>query len=95
MNQPTPTPNALAEAERNQRLAKKEFKAAEKYLANAIRDAVALSFKREGDGLDRYDEADLRNIGRLAIKAHMHKARLAMRKADTQSALRAAANPNA
>lgn len=89
---PTPTPDALAEAMRDERLAKKEFKAAETYLANAIRDAVALSFKREGDGLERYDEADLRNIGRLAIKANLHKAKLAHRKAATQSAL---LNPNA
>lgn len=89
MNQPdtTPTPDPLVNAMRDERQAKKELKAAEMYLGIAITNAVALSFKREGEGLERYDEADLRNIGRLAIKANMLKAKVAHRKAATQAAL--------
>ena len=86
---PTPTPAeradaaraALADAERYLVAARKAAKDAERYLANAIRDAVALSFKRDLDGLDRYDEADLRNLGRLAIRANLERQRERLRRA--------------
>jgi hypothetical protein len=93
---PTPTPSPLALAERAERDARKAAKAAERFLANAVRDAVALSFKREGDGLERYAAADLINLGRLAIKADLERQRVRHARAATQAALLATpANPAA
>ena len=101
---PTPTPAeradaaraALADAERYLVAARKAAKDAERYLANAIRDAVALSFKRDLDGLDRYDEADLRNLGRLAIRANLERQRVTHAREAVQAALLSIpANPQA
>lgn len=88
----TTTPNttradALRAASAALRAAKADAAKAERFLANAVRDAVALSFKREADGLERYDEADLRNLGRLAIKANLARAVVAHRRAAEQAAL--------
>jgi hypothetical protein len=84
----------LAAAEAAERRARVEYKAAAKALDNAIRDAVALSFKRAGDQAP-YLEGDLADIGRLAIQANLLHRRHALRRSVTQDILRQQpANPS-
>jgi len=91
MTTPTPTAaDALRSATAALREAKRDAAKAERFLANAVRDAVALSFKREGDGLERYSADDLIALGRLAIAANMRRAAVAHRRAAEQAALLAA-----
>ena len=71
MTTPTTTPaDALRSASAALRDAKAAAVNAERFLANAVRDAVALSFKREGNGLERYSADDLIALGRLAAKGY-------------------------
>jgi hypothetical protein len=87
MTTPTTHADALRAASAALRAAKREAANAERGLANAARDAVALSFKRARNGLNRYDESDLRNLGHLAIKANLLRAVVAHRRAAEQAAL--------
>lgn len=66
---------------------RRDLKVAEIDLANRVRDAVALSFKRKGDGVEPYDETTLASIGRLAIKVDLLKAKVASARRDEQAAL--------
>lgn len=66
---------------------RRDLKVAEFDLRNRIRDAVALSFKRKGDGLDPYATDVLLAIGRLAIKVDLIKSKVAADRVAEQAAL--------
>lgn len=87
METPPDPIKVLADAEAAERKARTDHKAAARNLDNAIRDAVALSFKRKGNGSEPFDVATLMAIGRLSILANLAKANADARRVATQAAL--------